>query len=147
MKSFYEWRHRVYRTIGRRGAIMILCANIWILIGIATFLEVSVAPPNADSVFHLYLDPTIRGTAWIITGLFAGFSAWSKKSNYLAIGGLMIMPSLVVASYTLAWFIHLWPGLPNGDSGGWYRAAIYLNLVALVLLAATEKDGGDSGWG
>lgn len=116
------------RTFG-----MLVCAYIWLLIGIGGFQEISRTVP---ATFHLAIPGVIRGGIWVFSAAIAVVFAWSRRYSPLAIGLLFFMPTLQFVSYGIGWVIYKLPGGSPGNPSGWYSSALYLALVALVILIA-----------
>lgn len=116
------------RTFG-----MLLCAYVWILIGVGAFKEISIPYPG---VFHLMIPGNVRGGIWLGTAAVAITFAWSRRLSPAALGLLWFMPTLQMISYGTAWLLYQIDGGNPGYQNGWYSAALYLALIGMVIMAA-----------
>lgn len=124
-------RQLIHHHIGVRAQGMILTAGIWLLIGAGALTGES---PDRVGAWHTLLPLWARVALWWVPALVALALAPSAHRSHYGLGALFVAPMVHLCSYTTAWVVELLPGPPPGDPGGWYRAAIYGALVALVVL-------------
>lgn len=119
------------RRLGVRGRAMLLCAFIWILIGVGVVTSTAPARPGT---FHTVLPVGLSIALWLGSAAFAAATAFVQRFSALGISGLLLMPALRFTSYSWAWLMSL-VGL-EGYPGGWYSAAFYLAMIFLVWIVA-----------
>jgi hypothetical protein len=117
---------------------MLLCAYIWILLGIGAWLEKTTYIPGA---FHLLLSGQVRAVLWVIPALIAIVFAWSREKSVFGLVPLVVMPSISMASYLWAWILTL--PIMNavtehsvGSDYGWYFSSFYFAFLSMVGLVA-----------
>lgn len=116
------------RTFG-----MLLCAYIWVGVGVGQMLELPTLRPG---VFHLLIPGIIRASAWWLTAFVALCCAWSDRASSIALGLLWVPPAFSLVSYASGWIMAQVPGGNPGYPNGWYSAYLFLGLVGLVIFAA-----------
>lgn len=116
-ESLSSFRTAIYKAalwLGPRGSAILLCAVIWIQVGVGTIQGYSGKPSDAP---HLLLSGDIRGVLWITFAVIAVFLACSaahprhagrRKPLYrYALVSLAVMPVVRLISYGLSWVLSL----------------------------------------
>lgn len=124
--------------LGARGMVLLWCAAAWTLLGAGVATGASSGPD--PELFHTMWPVPLRAAAWWVTAALALHAALRKKWVPLAVGALMLMPVVRLASYLWAWIMSLVPGTPPGVPDAWYYAVFHLLAVGLVLIAAHVKE-------
>ena len=117
---------------GVRSEAMILCALIWLAMGLGIWQDLSVqVSPGA---WHLFIPAEVRSGLWVATGAAALALAFFPMKSHWGLTALIIMPIMLASSYLWAWIIDLIPGEPGGDPRGWFRAIFFVAMVGLVVV-------------
>lgn len=127
------------RQLGYRGSMLLALGVCWVILGVGVLDSTSSINP---SLLHERIPHEVRGWAWIITGLVAIAYAWRPTGIHDAPGylALYLMPAIRVVSYGLAWLDHLLPIGGTGYALGWRFAAIYLAMLAAVIISAGHPE-------
>lgn len=130
------------RAIGKRGQVLLILGFIWIVIGVNVWQN-----PDPASWAHLPIlhdvPRWIRGSAWIVTGLLAIAFAWRpQRIEHDGVGflALYVMPAERVGIFFYGWLDYVFPFGGPGYSRGLLSAAVYLAIVALVMVCARWAD-------
>ena len=125
------------RRYGARTFGLILCAWIWLFLGLVSFGAPATPRPG---VLHLMLPGWVRLGVWVAFAIYAFVSALRAKGTNIALGVLMFPPAATVASYTWgiisAWLL----GPAEGYIDGWKQAALYGSCIGIVVLAALHPN-------
>lgn len=125
--------------LGLRCELMTVAGALWMLFGLGVLTGVS--DPPGQLVFAR-LPAEFRGWMWVVTGGWAFVAGIVSRGTSRALGGLVIMPLIRLASYGWASVLALMPGAQPGEmSGGWFYAGIYAVMVALVWALARIPPG------
>lgn len=132
--GWHAYQPRKPRQIGRRGAVLLILGLIWIILGLGVLDSGGIS----DELLHERLSPTLRGAAWIVTGLVAIGYAFRPTGlgDQVGFAALYLMPAVRVASYTTAWVDSLIPVGGPGYESGWRFAAIHAAIVTAVAITA-----------
>ena len=123
---------RLTGRLGWHGFGLLIIAVAWFIIGLRELLEPPVTIPS--SAWHGLIAPEIRLVLWWIPA--AGCAAAALDGNgprrdSFALASAIVPPTFIGASMFWAWLM--------GDHPlGWYAAAFYLVLVAIVVLVAAH---------
>lgn len=115
-----------------RTLALLLCAGVWVLVGLGVLLAAAGANPYVP---HTQIPAPLRVSMWFGPAAFAVLTCVTRRWAGLTVALLIIGPVIRVLSYLFGWavhLLHLGPGHPTG----WYAAALHLALVGLVVLAA-----------
>jgi len=129
------------REVNKRGQILAIFGFIWVVIGISVYQQPEL-PGYDHLLFHVIPTP-IRAGAWILTGLVS--MAYALRPTHIADDGigflaLYIMPAERAAIFLWGWVEWVSPGGGPGYSRGLLAGAVYLVLVAAVMVVATWPD-------
>jgi hypothetical protein len=132
-----RWLPRGLTHIGKRGQILLVCGLLWTVVGYSTI----DSQMYSAELPHTWVDPTLRGYLWIMSGVLATFIAFRPPGLSDAFGFLALyaMPATRVASYAYAW-INSWEWLPISGPGiddAWKTLVIYTAMVAMVMITAS----------
>lgn len=121
--------HRLWRMLGRRGAILLSYGTVWTLYGYGQITSPLPSQPGLRAVEEL-MPLDAWGWLWVVTGLTAVVASWLPQGRdwlgFLALP-LMVLPWM--ASYALAW--------AGGDfSRGWIAVSVWGALAVPVLVVA-----------
>jgi hypothetical protein len=138
---------RLTKKLGVHGSGLVLIAIMWTLIGISALSPQPAQPQPGAYLLHQYIPPVITATMWFTAGLGCLAAALDRngpRRDGLALALAVIPPVIRVTSYLWSWGISLIPGDPAGSPRGWYAAALFSCLVALVwLVAAIPEENGN----
>lgn len=111
---------------------MVWVGIAWCIVGIGVITGASDPPPGiAFEVAPAWL----RAALWVGSGLYASWCGLRMRGTSRALGWLVIMPVVRLASYLLAWLLWMWPGEQVGEWwAGWYIGATYIGMIGVVLL-------------
>jgi len=126
------------RRLGRRGGFLVAWGILFVLYGVGLFVQPLPEAPHATFLLHEMIPPPIRAVLWVVSGLVALRYALARNPardipGYLALGA---MPCVRMASYAVAWVVHLALGGSYGDPRGWVSTVFYAVFVATVVLVA-----------
>lgn len=119
----------------RKGHGLLLMAAVWALIG----LGIPGTPTVIDSAWHQQIPDLLAAGMWLATAAFAAVAAWWVRGRPLAIGALILMPGIRLASYVTSWVAYLAPGAAPGYDRGWLLAAQQVLMIAFVFFVASES--------
>lgn len=127
--------YRAFLARGLRCRALVVIGAVWVLMGAGVATGASSPPPG---IAFAYIPTPARVVLWVAPGLGAIITGWRQAGTGRVPGWLMIMPTIRVASYLLAWVLWLVPGTQNlGEfRHGWFIAATYAAMIAAVLLCA-----------
>lgn len=119
----------------RKGHGLLLMAAVWALIG----LGIPGTPTLIDSAWHQRIPELLAAGMWVATAGFAVGAAWWVRARPLAIGLLILMPGIRMASYVTSWAAFLVDGGSPGYSRGWLLAAQQVLMIAFVFYVASDQ--------
>lgn len=123
--------------IGRRGMVLAIIGTIWILYGLSLIVG-DVQPQAASHVWHLSLDPVLRGSFWLGTGTLAVYTAASRPATdtpgFLAV---TVCPMLYSFSYLIAWITWALPIDDPGYADGLFSALSWAAVITLIATVAS----------
>ena len=121
-----------------RACALLTCATIWVMIGAGVIAGVPASP-----VWHTFLPDPLRVTIWWAPAAFAVWTWITHRWAPTTVGLLFLAPAVRGGSYTYSYI--LWATGHTNDPGalefGWYYAALYGCMSAIVVIAAfTTRD-------
>lgn len=127
-KAMHVWYHQ-----SPKSQAMVILGIIWCFIGMGVLDGI---PSTTDGALHLMFPSAVWMMGWVGTGMFAIIAAITRRHKSTALGALQFMPVIRVVSYSWSWLMCLFPGAPEGDPNGWYRAIIQSVLVLAVWITS-----------
>lgn len=129
---------RLTRHLGVHGSGLLLIGLLWLLVGIGALTP---QPPSGTDalLLHQRMSPIIDATMWFTAAmgcLAAALDRNGPRRDGLALAFASIPPMIRFTSYLWGWIVSLLPGEPVGYPRGWYVAALFACLVAMVWLVA-----------
>lgn len=135
---------RLTRKLGVHGSGLVLIAVIWALVGVGALTPAPVTEAGDPHLLHRLIPPVIDATMWLTAAmgcLAAALDRNGPRRDGLALAFAVVPPVIRLGSYLWAWLISIVPGDPVGSPRGWFVAAFYACMVALVwLVAAIPED-------
>lgn len=132
--------------VGRRGMVLAIIGMIWALYGLSLILgDVSTTSQAAMTVWHLGIDPDVRGGAWLATGILALYTAASKpRTDTPGFLALTVAPMVYAFSYLTAWVTWVLPVADPGYSQGLFSGLSWAAVITLIATVASwpEPEGG-----
>lgn len=134
-----SWLHHPPEKLGRRGAILLSFAVLWVLVGVAALL--SPHPPNPVLLYQ-HLPNWLRFALWAGTGLVAAAHCLTPpvKNDGIGFIALMIMPMERAVSYLWAWIAHVVPGGDTGLERGWLNFLFYLAFINVLVICSGWRE-------
>lgn len=133
---------RLTRKLGVHGSGLVLIAAIWTLVAIAA-LTLDLPVRDGAMLLHRHIPVVIDATMWLTAALGCLAAALDRngpRRDGLALAFAVVPPVIRFGSYLWSWIVALIPGEPDGTPTGWYSAAIYSCMVAMVWLVAAIPD-------
>ena len=132
---------RHWRDIGKRCQILLIFGFIWTVIGVSVYQNPTT--PGYENLLFSQIPIHVRALGWICTGLLA--IAYALRPVWVvndAIGfvALYIMPAERAAIFLWGYVQYLIPGDSPGYGRGLLAGAVYLVLVAAVMVVASWPD-------
>jgi hypothetical protein len=129
------------REVNKRGQILAIFGFIWVVIGVSVYQQPSL--PGYENLLFEQIPTPIRAGAWIITGVLA--MAYALRPRHITDDGigflaLYVMPAERAAIFLWGWVEYVTPGGGPGYARGLLAGAVYLTLVAAVMVIATWPD-------
>lgn len=124
--------------IGRRGMVLAIIGLIWLLYGLGMILGDPVTVSGGGGVWHLGIDPDVRGTVWSLTGFLAIYTAASQpRSDTPGFLALTVCPMVYAFSYLTAWIVWALPLPSPGYAPGLISALSWASVITLVAVCAS----------
>ena len=137
---------RITHKLGVHGSGLILIALIWALVAVGSMTPQRLPGPAGTDphLLHLLIPPLIDATMWLTAAMGCAAAALDRngpRRDGLALAFAVVPPMIRFTSYVWAWLVSLMPGGPAGYPRGWYVAALFACMVAIVwLVAAIPED-------
>ena len=140
--ALHRTARRLTKKLGVHGSGLVLIAAIWTLVAIAA-LTLQLPVKDGAFLLHKSIPVVIDATMWLTAALGCLAAALDRngpRRDGLALAFAVIPPMIRFGSYLVSWVVALIPGEPAGTPSGWYSAALYLCMVAIVWLVAAIPD-------
>lgn len=135
---------RLTRKLGVHGSGLVLIAVVWGLVGVGALTPQPITTAGDPHLLHRLIPPVIDATMWLTAAmgcLAAALDRNGPRRDGLALAFAVVPPVIRLGSYLWSWLISIFPGDPAGSPRGWFTAAFYTCMVALVwLVAAIPED-------
>lgn len=135
---------RLTRKLGVHGSGLVLIGAIWILTGVSALTPQPLPAGRDPHLLHMLIPPVIDATMWFTAAmgcLAAALDRNGPRRDGLALAFAVVPPVIRLGSYLWAWLVSLLPGDPAGYPRGWFVAALFACMVAMVwLVAAIPED-------
>ena len=129
------------REVNKRGQILAIFGFIWVVIGISVLQQPAL--PGYEHLLFAQIPTPIRAGAWVITGILSMAYALRPRSiddDGIGFLALYVMPAERAAIFLWGWVEWVTPGGGPGYGRGLLAGAVYLTLVAAVMVIATWPD-------
>lgn len=155
--------HRIVRIteagwaqrIGRRGLLLVLGGLAWILLGASVLTQPPVnrftSPDAPGPQFLDILERPGTGMVWVGCGFVAALvgavhdRTIAKQHDAVGFNALLIPPMLWMFAFGWAILAHLISGGREGSETGSYGFAIWIIVVAFIIVVAGWPDPSDTG--
>jgi hypothetical protein len=141
MRHLRDFLPRPPREVDKRGQILLIFGFIWTVIGVSVYQQPAL--PGYGNLLFSHIPLWLRAGAWIVTGVVA--MAYALRPRVITNDGvgflaLYIMPAERAAIFLWGWVESITPGGGPGYGRGLLAGAVYLVLVAAVMVIATWPD-------
>lgn len=129
------------REVNKRGQILLIFGFIWCVIGISVYQHPTL--PGFENLLFSRIPTDLRAGAWLVTGLVAmAYALRPRCIDHDGIGflALYIMPAERAAIFLWGWVEWIIPGGAPGYGRGLLAGAVYLVIVAAIMVIATWPD-------
>ena len=129
-----RWTPRYPRQLGHRGAVLMLCGVLWMMLGLTVFTD-----PDWPYAVHTLIPREVRSALWIASGVTAVIFAWRPPGFSDAWGwtALYVMPAVRVVSFAWAWVDSWVPWGTPGYPDGYQHVLINGSMLAVVLICSS----------
>lgn len=118
--------------------VLAIIGTIWLLYGLGMLTSGPVTVAGAAGVWHLTLDPTLRGSLWAGTGILAIYTAASRpRTDTPGFLALAVGPMIYSFSYLVSYLVYVLPLASPGYSGGLVGALSWVSVITLIAVIAS----------
>ena len=122
------------KRLGRRGAALLVCSLISILLGLGSVVTPTGRPLSPVYVVITGLAPMkVWGIIWILAGAVAGVQAFSRTVAAAAWLSVITIAAVWTAGLFAGWLVSGWPR-------GWIGGVIFGAYTALLVICAGWRE-------
>lgn len=125
-----------YPRVGRRGAVMAVCASLWAWIGLLIVIN---GARTIQGVPHTQLPTWLRVAFWMAPAVVGAVFMFRRHDTWGWIA-LSVPATERAVSYLWGWVMHVWPGGDPGYERGLTAAVLYVHMAALCIVIAGWRE-------